>query len=172
MLSCAASAPKFRSADSPGRRNLEESSLSVIANDLHDPDCFPSLKGEVREDWQSYSSRKRGVSSYGGTPCWQSFINDQRRRACRGSRRRSKTSRASALHTPLGQLATGSDYDSEIWLRVARLASLECDFVHEKRHCLDLLHIGASRRDSGELRCDGVPKTGGHYHCLHHQPRR
>ena len=24
---------------------------------------------------------------------------------------------------------------------IARLASLKCDFVHAKRHCLDLLHI-------------------------------
>jgi hypothetical protein len=41
---------------------------------------------------------------------------------------------------------------------IARLASLKCDFVHAKRHCLDLLHIGASRRDSGEQRCDVVPR--------------
>jgi hypothetical protein len=115
MLSCAASAPKFCSAAPPGKTKP-----GGIVPQRH------------RE---SHCSGKRGVSSYARHSCWQSFINDRRQRACRGSRRRSKTSRASVLHTPLGRLATGSDCHSEIPLHVARLASLKCDFVHAKRHC-------------------------------------
>ena len=149
MLSCAASAPKFCSAAHPGKTKPG----GIVPQRI---DC----------------SRKRGVSSYARHSCWQSSINDWRQRTCRDSSRRSKTSRASVLHTPLERLATGSDCHSEIRLHVARLASLKCDLVHAKRHCLDLLQISASRRDSGELRCDGVPKAGGHSRCLHHQPRR
>jgi hypothetical protein len=57
-----------------------------------------------------------------GTPAGKALSIDWRRRACRGSR--------SLEDLPCLGIAHALD--------VARLASLKCDFVHAKRHCLDL----------------------------------